>query len=214
MKNLIKQILREEILNKSKFFRRRVNLDKVRNLLQINAEQVYYETKNYEQFKYELTLRAVETIMWNIHKLGWEDLPEQEEIEFVNKVSNIFREDIKLIYDSLPVIKTYLQESIKRIVTEETSISSFLKRRIKFNDLDNIVDEFKVLNFREDLRITYSIKNTILSVLYEIMPEENSITDDNETYYKIWDELKLYLMDRYYDELYKYFERRKQQMGL
>ena len=214
MKDLIKQILREEILNKSKFFRRRVNLDKVRKLLPINAEQVYYETENYEQFKYELTLRAVEAIMWNIHKLGWEDLPEQEEIEFVNKVSNIFREDIKLIYDSLPVIKTYLQESIKRILTEETSISSFLKRRIKFNDLDNIVDVAKVLNFSEDLRITYSIKNTILSVLYEIMPEEDSITDDNETYYKIWDELKLYLMDRYYDGLYKYFERRKQQMGL
>ena len=99
MKNLIKQILREEILNKSKFFRRRVNLDKVRKLLPINAEQVYYETENYEQFKYELTLRAVEAIMWNIHKLGWEDLPEAEEIEFVTKVSDLLEEDIKLLYD-------------------------------------------------------------------------------------------------------------------
>jgi hypothetical protein len=106
------------------------------------------------------------------------------------------------------------KEHIRNILREETSISLFLRRRIDFNDLDEIVDVAKVLNFSEDLRITYSIKNTILTVLYKIIPEEDSITDDNETYYKIWAELKLYLMDRYYDELYKYFERRKQQMGL
>lgn len=106
------------------------------------------------------------------------------------------------------------KEHIRNILREETSISLFLRRRIYFSDLDEIVYEAKVNNFREDLRITYSIKNTILSVLYAIIPEEDSITDDNETYYKIWDELKLYLTDRYYDELYKYFERRKQQMGL
>ena len=103
-----------------------------------------------------------------------------------------------------------LQESIKRILKEEVEISQFLRRRIDFDNLDNIVDEAKVNNFREDLRITYSIKNTILSVLYKIMPEEDSITYDNEVYYEVWDELKLYITDRYYDELYKYFERRKQ----
>lgn len=107
-----------------------------------------------------------------------------------------------------------LQESIKRILKEEIEISKFLRRRIDFDNLDNIVDEAKDNNFREDLRITYSIKNTILAVLYKIMPEEESITYDNEIYYEVWDELKLYLMDRYYDELYKYFEMRKQKLGL
>ena len=95
----IRNILREEVLNKSKLFRRRVDLDEVRKLLPVNAQQVYYETESYEQFKYELTLRAVEAIMWNKYKLGWEDLPEQEEIEFVNKVSDFFKKEIKLLYN-------------------------------------------------------------------------------------------------------------------
>ena len=94
----IRRILREELLNESNFFRRRVDLDEVKKRLPINAEQVYFETKGYEQFKYELTLRAVEAIMYNEYELGWEDLPEQEEIEFVTEVSNMFDKDIKLLY--------------------------------------------------------------------------------------------------------------------
>ena len=97
----IKRILREDALNKPKFFRRRVDIDKVQKLLLFNPQEVYYETKNYEQFKYELTLRAVEAIIWNKYKIGWEDLPEQQEIEFVTKVSDFLEKDIKLIYDSL-----------------------------------------------------------------------------------------------------------------
>jgi hypothetical protein len=97
----IRRILREEASNEFRFFRRRVDLDKVQKALPINAQEVYYDTKNYKQFKFELTLRAVEAIIWNKYKLGWEDLPEKEEIEFVTKLSNIFEKDIKLIYDSL-----------------------------------------------------------------------------------------------------------------
>ena len=93
----IRKVLREE-LNESLFFRRRINLDEVKKILPINADQVYYETESYKQFKYELTLRAVEAIMWNEYELGWEDLPEQEEIDFVTEVSDIFEKDIKLLY--------------------------------------------------------------------------------------------------------------------
>lgn len=95
----IKRIIREEL--KSKFFLRRVNLDKVKDLLPVNADQVYYETKSYKQFKYELTLRAVEAIMWNEHKLGWEDLPEEDEIEFVNEVSDMFEDIIIDLYKNI-----------------------------------------------------------------------------------------------------------------
>jgi hypothetical protein len=94
----IRKILREELLNETRFFRRRVNLDKVKEILPINAEQVYWETESYEQFKYELTLRAVEAIMWNEYELGWEDLPEQEEIDFVTNVSDILEDTIKRLY--------------------------------------------------------------------------------------------------------------------
>ena len=83
----------------SPFFRRRVSIEKVRDILDVNPEQVYYETKSYKEFKYELTLRAVETIMYNEYGLGWEDLPEQEEIEFVTEVSNILEKDIKALFN-------------------------------------------------------------------------------------------------------------------
>ena len=94
----IKKILREEL--KSTFFRRRVDLKKVKKLLSIMAQNVYDNTKSYEQFKYELTLWAVEHIMWDEYELGWDDLQEQEEIKFVEEVSDLFEKDIKLLYNS------------------------------------------------------------------------------------------------------------------
>ena len=100
-KKLIKRILREEVSNEFRFFRRRVDLEKVKKVLPINAQEVYHETKNYEQFKLALTLNAVEAIIWNKYEIGWEELPEKEEFEFVSKLSNLFEKDIKLIYDSL-----------------------------------------------------------------------------------------------------------------
>ena len=93
----IRRILREEL--KSKFFLRRVPLDKVENLLWDYAQQVYYETENYGQFKYELTLKAVEWIIWDEYKMGYEDLPEQEEIDFVTEVSDMFEDKIKSLYN-------------------------------------------------------------------------------------------------------------------
>jgi len=95
--NRIKQMM--GIINESKFFRRRINLDEVKNLLEFYTSQVYYETKNYKQFKYELVLKVVERIMWKDYHLGWEELPEQEEIEFVTKVSDMFEETIKKLYN-------------------------------------------------------------------------------------------------------------------
>lgn len=91
------KILKEEA-NESTFFRRRVDLDKVKKLLPINSQQVFYETESFGQFKYELTLRAVEAIMYNEYEMGWEDLPEQEEIEFVEEVSDMFNDIIIHLY--------------------------------------------------------------------------------------------------------------------
>jgi 5-formyltetrahydrofolate cyclo-ligase len=98
LKKFIRKILREESKKMSPFFLRRVDIDTARNLLKINAEQVFYETESYRQFKYELTLRAVESIMWNEYELGWEHLPEQEEIEFVTQLSDMFDKTIKQLY--------------------------------------------------------------------------------------------------------------------
>jgi len=100
--NLHEQISRiHEVMgtiNESKFFHRRVNLDKVEEMLKLHAQQVFYETKSYDRFKYELTLKAVEASIWQDFGLGWEDLPEEEEIEFVTDVSNHFDKEIKKLY--------------------------------------------------------------------------------------------------------------------
>ena len=85
----IRKVLKENN-NGSKFFHRRIDLDEVKWLLSINAEQIFHETENFVEFKYELTLRAVESIMYNEYELGWDVLPEQEEIDFVTKVSDMF----------------------------------------------------------------------------------------------------------------------------
>jgi hypothetical protein len=101
--NLQEQISRIQsmmgTINESKFFHRRIDLDEVENLLSVNDQQIFYETKSYEQFKYELVLKIVERIMWKSYHLGWEELPEQEEIEFVTKVSDMFEETIKKLYN-------------------------------------------------------------------------------------------------------------------
>ena len=87
-----------DMIRESKFFRRRIDLDEVKWLLSINAEQVFGETSSFDQFKYEVTLRAVESIMWNEYNIGWEDLPEQEEIDFVTEVSDMFEDIIIDLY--------------------------------------------------------------------------------------------------------------------
>ena len=100
--NLQENIIRIQemmgIINESIFFRRRIDLNEVKNSLGNYASQVYYETINYKQFKYELVLKVVERIMWKDYKLDWSELPEQEEIEFVTKISDMFEETIKKLY--------------------------------------------------------------------------------------------------------------------
>lgn len=88
------------VINESKFFHRRADLNKVKKLLPSFSRHVFYDTESYEEFKFELTLRAVEYVMWDEHELGWEHLPSDEEIEFVTEVSNIFEDIIKELYKS------------------------------------------------------------------------------------------------------------------
>ena len=101
----IRKVLREELLNETKIFHRRIKLNDVKALLKNYAHQVYHETSNYDQFKYELTLKSVESIMWMDYGIGWEDLPEEEEIEFVTKVSDMIEDNIKRFYDYYKIRK-------------------------------------------------------------------------------------------------------------
>lgn len=94
----IKQMM--GVINESNFFHRRVDLDKVEPLIGMHADRVFYETESYNQFKYELTLIAVEAVIYQDFGLGWEQLPSDEEIEFVTNVSNMFDKKIKKLYKS------------------------------------------------------------------------------------------------------------------
>lgn len=100
--NLQEQISRMKsmmgVMNESNFFRRRVDLDKLIPLIGMYADQVFYETEGYDQFKYELTLRAVEDAIHQDFGLGWEELPSNEEIEFVTDISNVFDDRIRGLY--------------------------------------------------------------------------------------------------------------------
>ncbi len=88
------------VINESPFFNRRVDLDKVKEILVLHSDQVYHETESYDQFKYELTLKAVEAAIWQDFGLGWEDLPSEEEIKYVTEVSEMFEDLIKHLYKS------------------------------------------------------------------------------------------------------------------
>ena len=103
--NLQEQISRIQsmmgTINEGNFFKIRVDLNRVEHLLKVHANQVFFETESYEQFRYELTLRAVEAVMWQEYNMGWEDLPGQEEIDYVNQVAEMYNDKIRNIYNKL-----------------------------------------------------------------------------------------------------------------
>jgi hypothetical protein len=200
----IRRILREELLNESNFFRRRVDLDKVEKLLPINAEQVYGETKSYKQFKYELTLRAVESIMWNDYELGWEDLPEQEEIEFVNEVSNMFNKTIKKLYNSYSggILKEEISQKgkdklinmIKRIGVEKTAKS--VGEVNNLYEILNINSPMEFLHLFDDLEQVQSEMDPNLT-LFRYKPKNNLIIYDrkNKIVYINFEEIWQHLLE-------------------
>ena len=95
----IRKILREELINETKFFRRRIQPAEVASYFMLFAERVFLETSNYKQFRYELVLESLEHIMWQDYGMSWEDLPEQEEIDYINNVAEMYDEVIRAIYD-------------------------------------------------------------------------------------------------------------------
>jgi hypothetical protein len=102
--NLQEQISRiQEMmkLNESNFFNRRIDLDRVKELIKRFAREVYYDAESYEQFRYELVLKAVEYIMWAEYEMGWDELPEQEEIEFNNSLANMYEPLINDLYKKI-----------------------------------------------------------------------------------------------------------------
>jgi hypothetical protein len=93
----IRKVLREEL--KTKFFLRRVTPEEVARYFSSFDDQVFFETETYEDFKYQLVLKSLEEVMWQEYNMGWEDLPEQEEIDYVNQVAEMYDDKIRNIYN-------------------------------------------------------------------------------------------------------------------
>ena len=87
------------VVSEMRFFQRRANPSEIAKHFPLFAEQVFYDTNSYGQFKYELVLKSLEYLMWQEHNLGYENLPEQDEINYVNTVVEIYRDEIKTIYN-------------------------------------------------------------------------------------------------------------------
>lgn len=85
-------------INESTFFRRRSDLEKIKDLLPLFVDDVSYDFDNYEDFKYQLTIRALEYYIWLTHNLSWDELPYREETDFVNQISEMFDDTIKELY--------------------------------------------------------------------------------------------------------------------
>jgi hypothetical protein len=98
-----------------------------------------------------------------------------------------------------------MKDLIRKILREELTPS--IRRRLKFGDIEKILNQYKINNFKKNQPIEDSITTTIRQVLYEVMPHE--FEDDDIEYYKVWDEIKEYIKDNYTKELTQYFEKRQ-----
>ena len=101
--NLQEQISRMKTMmgtiNETKFFMRRVTPEEVANNFSLYDGNVFFDTDSYEEFKYQLVLNSLEDVMWKKYNMGWEDLPEQEEIDYVNQVAEMYDDKIRNIYN-------------------------------------------------------------------------------------------------------------------
>jgi hypothetical protein len=124
-----------------------------------------------------------------------------------NNYENFYISIIGNVKEGFPEEKKIMEtkDLIKKVLKEE--ISSLLRRRLNFGKIDSILKKIKVQAFRKDEPIENSIIATIQKALYDIMPE--GFEDNDEEYFKVWDEIKDYLKDNYTDELREYFEKRK-----
>jgi hypothetical protein len=90
----------QENINESTFFRRRSDIKKIKDLLPLFVDDVFYDYENFEDFKYQLTIRALEYYIWLTHKLSWDELPYEEETDFVNQISEVLNDTIKELYNT------------------------------------------------------------------------------------------------------------------
>jgi hypothetical protein len=127
-------------INESRFFHRRIDLDRVQELVQKYAKEVFYEAESFEQFKYEVVLKAVEWIMWVEYEIRYDELPEQEEIEYVTYVSNKFEDMIEGLYNLYSKTINEGSESRKDKLLNSINKVGLLQTALSVGGLDRLIN--------------------------------------------------------------------------
>jgi hypothetical protein len=106
--NLQEQISRIQsmmgIINETNFFFiRRATPAEIASYFDVFDDKTFDETDNYVDYKYNLVLASLEHVLWVKFELGWEQLPEKEEIAYINLVSEIYEDEIRKLYNKHPI---------------------------------------------------------------------------------------------------------------
>ena len=198
MRDLIRQILREELSLKIK---RRVNfkdVDEKLNELKLNT------------FKWDVGGPIEDMVRSTVLKLA-HSLISVEVDRDTEEYSLIFKELKKYLKQKyakdLESWFTKVRQVYKDVGVMNEQLSNKLRRRIDIDKIEKIINKRKIEKFQKNQDIEKSIYATIQSVMYDIMPD--GFEYDTTEYYKVWDELKDFIKQRYFNELSQYFEKRQ-----
>ena len=102
-----------------------------------------------------------------------------------------------------------MKELIRKILKEESLLIK-LRRRADLNNLDKLINRFKLISFNKDGTVGSSVTRTINRVADHLIPE-NEPEDDEQEYIQIFRDFTRYLRNTYGVELTDYFEKRKEE---
>jgi hypothetical protein len=95
----IRRILREELINESHFLRRRVDLDKFKEMLPKGVPYIFYDTRGFDDFKYELVMSTLSNYIFYKYNMELDQLPQEEVNQFIEFLVETFHDLIKQYYD-------------------------------------------------------------------------------------------------------------------
>ena len=83
---------------------------------------------------------------------------------------------------------TNLQESIRRMLKEETEVPLFIKRRFNHKDLDQLINDVEdaILRYGDDKRIDDAIYDEVRGFIYEFVDYEDWFNMNDDKYWDTW----------------------------
>lgn len=97
----IRRILREELINESRFLTRRVDLDKFKEMLPKGVQYIFYDTRGFNDFKYELVMATLSNYIFYKYNMEVDELPPEELDQYIEFLVATFHDLIKQYYDDI-----------------------------------------------------------------------------------------------------------------